>query len=100
MVSIRGIVDPSGYIRPEYIVHSVSTADGRKLSGIVAESSAESVTLVNVVNDQVQKAVVVKADVEAMTTSAVSLMPEKLLDSLTPQERRDLFRHLQQPAPK
>jgi hypothetical protein len=25
-----------------------------------------------------------------------SLMPEKLLDPLTPQERRDLFRYLQQ----
>jgi putative heme-binding domain-containing protein len=93
------IVDPSGYIRPEYVVHNVSTTDGRKLSGIVTESSAESVTLVNVVNDQPQKTVVAKADVEDMKPSAVSLMPEKLLDTLSYPEIVDLFAYLASDAP-
>jgi putative membrane-bound dehydrogenase-like protein len=93
------IVDPSGYIRPEYIVHNVTTTDGRKLSGIVAESSAESVTLVNVVNDQPQKTVVAKADIEDLKPSAVSLMPEKLLDTLSYTEIVDLFAYLASDAP-
>ena len=50
------IVDPSGYIRPEYVVQAVTTHDGRRLSGIVTASTAEAVTLVNVVNDQPQTA--------------------------------------------
>lgn len=93
------IVDPSGYIRPEYVVHNVTTTDGRKLSGIVAESSAESVTLVNVVNDQPQKAVVAKGDIEDMRPSAVSLMPEKLLDTLGYPEIVDLFAYMTSDAP-
>jgi putative membrane-bound dehydrogenase-like protein len=93
------IVDPSGYIRPEYVVHNVTTTDGRKLSGIVTESSAESVTLVNVVNDQPQKTVVAKADIEDMKPSAVSLMPEKLLDTLSYPEIVDLFAYLASDGP-
>ena len=93
------IVDPSGYIRPEYVVHNVSTTDGRKLLGIVTESAGASVTLVNVVNDQPQKTVVAKADVEDMKPSAVSLMPEKLLDSLSYPEIVDLFAYLASDAP-
>ncbi|MDB5312275.1 MAG: hypothetical protein JWO38_6477 [Gemmataceae bacterium] len=99
------IVDPSGYIRPEYVVHNVTTVDGRKVSGIVGESGGASVTLVNVINNQPQKTVIAKADVEAMTPSAISLMPEKLLDTLTDPEVADLFAYLAsglpgKPAPK
>ena len=35
---------------------------------------------------------------ESLRELPTSLMPEKLLDPLTPQERRDLFRYLQQPG--
>jgi putative membrane-bound dehydrogenase-like protein len=93
------IVDPSGYIRPEYVVYNVTTLDGRKLSGIVTESGGESVTLVNVVNDQPQKTTVSKADIDTMTPSAVSLMPEKLLDTLTDAEIADLLAYVASDAP-
>ena len=91
------IVDPSGYIRPEYLVYSVLTKDDRKLSGIATET-AEGVTLTNVVNDQVVKVTVPKADVAEMLPSPVSLMPEKLLDSLTNGQIADLFAYLALPA--
>src|SRR5262249_40039752 len=71
----------------------------RKLSGIVTESGGESVTLVNVVNDQPQKTVVSKADIETMTPSAVSLMPEKLLDTLTDAEIADLLAYIASDPP-
>ncbi len=87
------IVDPSGYIRPEYMTYSVLTKDDRKLSG-VARESGESVTLTSVVNDQVTTASVAKADIAEMTPSAVSLMPEKLLDTLTAPQVADLFAYL------
>jgi putative membrane-bound dehydrogenase-like protein len=100
------VVDPSGYIRPEFVVHNVVTQDGRRLSGIVESTPGDRVTLVNVVNDQPQRTVLDKADIEAMTPSAVSLMPEKLLDTLTDAQVADLFAYLsadpnaaQNPAP-
>jgi putative membrane-bound dehydrogenase-like protein len=94
------IVDPSGYIRPEYVAYKVDTLDGRSLTGIVSVSSSESVTLLNVVDDTPQTTVLAKKDIDKMTPSAVSLMPEKLLDSLTDDEVRDLFAYITADEPK
>lgn len=94
------VVDPSGYIRPEYVAYQVNTLDGRALTGIVTEPAGESVTLVNVVDNVPQKTVVAKKDIDTMSASAVSLMPEKLLDTLTDAEVRDLFAYISADAPK
>ena len=87
------IVDPSGYIRPEYVVQNVLTTDERKLMGIATETG-ESITLVNVVNDQPVKAVIAKKDIAEIRPSSVSLMPEKGLDTLSDSEVADLFAYL------
>jgi putative membrane-bound dehydrogenase-like protein len=92
------IVDPSAYIRPEYVVHTVTTTDGRKLSGIVTESGG-SITLVNVVNDQPQTTILAKGDIEDIRPSPISLMPEKLLDALNYAEIVDLFAYITSDAP-
>lgn len=94
MYLLANVVDPSGYIRPEYVTYSVLTKDDRKLSGIATDTAGESVTLVNVVNDQVTKVTIAKGDIAEMTPSAVSLMPEKLLDVLKESEVADLFAYL------
>jgi putative membrane-bound dehydrogenase-like protein len=93
------VVDPSALIRPEYVVRSITTTDGRKLSGLVADSAGASLTLVNVVNDQPVKTVLPKADIESAVPSAVSLMPEKLLDALSEAEVADLFAYLASDPP-
>ena len=90
---LANIVDPSGYIRPEYVMQNVLTVDGRKMSGIATEIGGK-VSLVNVVMDKPETVVLAKADIETMTPSAVSLMPEKLLDTLSYEEIADLFAYL------
>ncbi|QJW93494.1 PVC-type heme-binding CxxCH protein [Frigoriglobus tundricola] len=94
MYLLANVVDPSGYIRPEYVTYSVLTKDDRKLSGIATDSAGESVTLVNVTNDQVVRTTIAKADIAEMLPSPVSLMPEKLLDALTEPQVADLFAYL------
>ncbi len=96
---LTNVVDPSGYIRPEYVAFKVDTLDGRALTGIVTEPGGESVTLLNVVDNVPQKTVVAKRDIDKMTASAVSLMPEKLLDTLKDAEVRDLFAYITSDAP-
>lgn len=87
------IVDPSGYIRPEYVSYKVDTIDGRTLTGLLSEAN-ERVTVTNVVDNEVRQVELPKADIEEMNASPVSLMPEKLLDSLSENEVRDLFAYL------
>jgi len=90
---IAQIVDPSGYIRPEFVVQNVLTIDERKLSGI-AKEVGESVELSNIVDNKPVVTVVSKKDIADIRPSAVSLMPEKILDTLSDAEIADLFAYL------
>jgi putative heme-binding domain-containing protein len=87
------IVDPGAVIRKEYLSYVVQTTDGRVLTGLLAEQSAGSVTLLAAGN---RRTTVPRARVESIRESPASLMPENLLKGLKPQELRDLFRYLQQ----
>jgi putative membrane-bound dehydrogenase-like protein len=85
-------VDPSAVVRLEYAAYNVVMADGRTLTGLVAEANAETVTLVDGKNE---KTVLPRVQIDSIKPSPVSLMPEKLLDDLNDQELRDLFSYLQ-----
>jgi putative membrane-bound dehydrogenase-like protein len=94
------IVDPSSYIRPEYVQHAVTTTDGRKLLGIVSEQTADGITLLNVVDNKPVKTVVPKGQIDDVKPLPTSLMPEKLLDPLTDEQVRDLLGYLASDPPK
>ena len=86
------VVDPGVFIRPEYVNHNVEMKDGRSLAGLIVEQSASALTLLDAQN---QRTVLNRADVKEIVPSATSLMPEGLLETLTPQQVRDLFSYLQ-----
>ena len=89
---VQNIVDPSAVIRQEFLSHVAATKDGQVLTGLLAESTADTITLVDSKN---QRTVLKRGDLEELKESPVSLMPEKLLDDLTDQQIRDLVAYLQ-----
>lgn len=93
---IRNMVDPNAEVRPQYISHIAVTTDGRVLTGLLAGSTAETITLLDAKN---KRTILNRADVEELRESTVSLMPEKLLDELTDQQIRDLIAYLQSAGP-
>ncbi len=93
---LLNILDPSGYVRPEYVAQTAVLDDGRVLTGLVIESSAQEITLVDAKN---QKTTLARGEIEQIQPSPLSLMPERLLETLEPQELRDLFGYLQSDGP-
>ncbi|MBX7166306.1 MAG: c-type cytochrome [Pirellulales bacterium] len=89
------IVDPSAVIRKEFLSYVVQTNDGRSLTGLIVEQSPQRVTLVDA---QVNRVTVDAAVVETIEPALLSLMPERVLEKLTPAQVRDLFAYLQAPA--
>jgi putative heme-binding domain-containing protein len=89
---VRNIVDPSAVVREQFIMHVAVTTDGRVLNGLLAESTPETITLLDAKN---KRTVLNRGDIDELQESTVSLMPEKLLDPLTEQQIRDLFAYLQ-----
>jgi putative heme-binding domain-containing protein len=89
---VTSIVDPSAVIRKEYLAYVVATTNGRLLTGLIAESTPKTVTLLDSKNERTTLA---REDIDEIKPSPESLMPEKLLDELDDQETRDLFSYLQ-----
>lgn len=91
---LGNIVDPSAVVRREYVNHVIVTTSGQVVGGILADQTGAGVTVLTAENKRIN---VPNDEIEELTESEVSLMPERILEALTPQERRDLFSYLQQP---
>jgi len=92
---LASIVDPSAVVKAQYVPVAVRTTDEVVRTGIIAEQDGASLTLAD---SKGEKTRIPRDRVESIRELTISIMPEKLLDALTPQERRDLFRYLQQPG--
>jgi len=93
---LTSLVDPSDQVRKEYLSHQAQLRDGRVLVGLVVEQSAESITLVDAKNE---RTVVARGDIEAIEPAEKSLMPEGIVEKLSPDQLRDLFGYLERTAP-
>ncbi|MEX2234961.1 MAG: c-type cytochrome [Cyclobacteriaceae bacterium] len=87
---ITNIVDPGAYVREGFVTYRITTADGRILSGTVAERTGSTVRL-NLVSGE--RLTLSEADIKDMEAQP-SIMPDNLLDPLTDQQIRDLFAYL------
>jgi putative membrane-bound dehydrogenase-like protein len=90
------IVDPSAMIRPEYAAHQILTKSGQVLTGLLVEQSDAAVTVLDANN---VRTVIGRDKIEILKPSALSLMPEKLLDPLTDPQILDFFAYLQGDGP-
>jgi putative membrane-bound dehydrogenase-like protein len=93
---VTSIVDPSAIIRPEYVAHTVTTTDGRMLTGLIVDRSPAAITLLDAKNE---RTVLAQNRIESLEPSSVSLMPDNILDPLDDQQIRDLFSYLQGDSP-
>ncbi len=90
---LLNIADPNAYIREGYVNTSITTLDGRTLSGNVLDQNTRTVTI----QAQGEDPVTIGLDqVREMVPLKVSLMPERILDGVSDQQVRDLFAYIMQ----
>ncbi|WZO95941.1 c-type cytochrome [Isosphaeraceae bacterium EP7] len=87
---LENVLDPSASVAADYRVTTLSTVDGRVLSGLVRNRTPEGLVL-RTANDRL---VIPVQDIEAEKHTNESMMPEGLLDKLTDRELLDLFAYL------
>jgi putative heme-binding domain-containing protein len=87
---LENILDPSAVVNADYRMTRFALEDGRVLDGQIKARTPQTVTV------QLVKEVVVLrvSDVTAQKPSDQSLMPDGLLNPLTPDQVRDLFAYL------
>ncbi|MEO9931514.1 DUF7133 domain-containing protein [Rhodopirellula bahusiensis] len=89
------IIDPSAAIREEFTNYRLLTTDGQVLSGLLENQTPDTVTIRTAEGNAVR---VNRDDIETLQASPVSLMPENILDALSPEDVGDLLAYLQQPV--
>lgn len=85
------VLDPSRSVENNFRTYQILTVDGIVLSGMLAGESANSL---RIIDTQGKEKLVLREDIEQMTSSQKSLMPEGFESSMTKSEMADLLSFL------
>jgi putative membrane-bound dehydrogenase-like protein len=85
------ILDPSRELDRRYANYIVDTVSGQRLTGMIAAESATSITLRRA--EKVEE-IVLRSQIESISDTNQSLMPDGLEEQMKPQDLADLLRFL------
>ena len=89
---VTSVLYPSARIFSGYETVTVATADGRVLSGLIKTDNADGLEIQDAEGKKTQ---IPKADIEDRKNSDVSLMPNGIVEGITPQDFADLIAYLE-----
>jgi putative heme-binding domain-containing protein len=88
----ESVLFPSKIVRDDFRLTTIVTQTGELRVGVVRGETAESIVLLDAEGARHE---IPKAEVQSRETGALSLMPEGLIDGLSPQEFADLVSYLE-----
>ncbi|MFN0020581.1 MAG: PVC-type heme-binding CxxCH protein [Pirellulaceae bacterium] len=87
---LENIVDPSASVAADFKATLYRLADGRTLTGVIVEQTEKTLTL----QTATERPTIAREDIEDSKPTGQSLMPDGLLQPLSPEQVRDLFAYL------
>jgi putative membrane-bound dehydrogenase-like protein len=88
---LAAILDPNRAVEDKYVQYVAITIDGRALTGLIANESGNSITLLNA---EAQEEVILRKDLLSLQNSGLSQMPEGLEKDLDEQKLADLITYI------
>jgi len=88
---LLNILDPNREVKPRYLVYSVATVDGQVIAGLISGETATSITWVQ---SDGQARTLVRSDIDQLTSSGRSFMPEGLEKQISLADMTDLLAYL------
>jgi putative heme-binding domain-containing protein len=93
---MKDIMQPSAAINPEHLAYNVELKDGDVKSGVIVSDDGKTLEI-GVASGATEK--IDKSKVNSVQPSAISLMPENILQAANAQQRKDLMTFLLSSAP-
>ena len=93
---LRDIQNPGFAINPDYIGQIVAMDDGRVLTGVLQTRDNQLI----LGDSQGRTTQLDRTQIEEIKPSPVSVMPQGILEKLSPEQLRDLLTYLMSPAPR
>ncbi len=84
------VIDPSAVVPKQFTTSVILLEDNRVITGVVVSQTEQTL----VVQTDKELLTLAKSDVQSMKDTGKSLMPEGILDTLKPDEVRDLIRFI------
>jgi putative heme-binding domain-containing protein len=88
---LPALFDPSRAVDARYLNYTAMTKDGKVFSGVLAEESGGSLTLIGVTGE---RHVLLRANLEELASTGKSAMPDGLEKELKPQDVADVIAYL------
>ncbi len=95
---LENLIDPSAVVPRDFRVINFLTTDDRVVAGIIVRETPDAVTI----RTATEQVILPVPDIVSRKPTNLSIMPEGILDSLKPEEVRDLIAYLrvQEQVPK
>ncbi|MFT4689168.1 MAG: putative membrane-bound dehydrogenase-like protein [Limisphaerales bacterium] len=90
---LENLVDPSSMIAGDYKMSVITLRDGRVVNGVVLRTTDRTLE----VQTPTEKLTFDRGSVKSVKSSALSLMPDGLLEAMTKDQARDLIAYLMSP---
>jgi putative membrane-bound dehydrogenase-like protein len=91
------ILDPNRAVEARYVGYTAITKGGRSFTGVLAAETGNSITLVGADG---KKTVILRSDLDELSSSGKSAMPEGLEKEIKPQDMADLIAHVRSQGPQ
>lgn len=85
------IIDPSRSVEGNFRLYQVATTDGKVLNGMLA---SETKTSVELIDSQAKRHLLLREDIDSLTASTKSVMPDGFEKQMNPKELTDLLEFL------
>lgn len=93
---LREILDPNRAVDLRFVQYLVITQEGKTLTGILSDETPNSITLLS---PQGKHTTLLRSEIESLTSSGQSLMPEGLETQISVQQMADLLAYLSFESP-
>lgn len=94
---LEAILNPNAVIEPRFINYNIETKNGRRLAGVIAEETANSLILMQMGGT---RETLLRSDITRIGASQRSMMPDGLEARVSPQQMADLIAFLRSANPK
>ena len=91
------ILDPNRAVEARYVGYTAITKGGRTYSGVLAAETGNSITLVGADGKKID---ILRSDLDELSSTGKSAMPEGLEKEIKPQEMADLIAHVRSQGPQ
>jgi putative membrane-bound dehydrogenase-like protein len=89
---VVAVLDPNRSVEPKYVAYVAVTDSGRTYTGVLADESANGLVLVGPKGERVE---LLRSEIDELTSTSKSLMPEGLEKDLSPQALADVIAYIQ-----